>query len=306
MLKAAEQLGYTPNALARSLITQRSDLVGVIIARYTLRSNPDVIHAIGESLSAAGKRVMLVTVESDYPAFADLRGVLEYPLEGLISCVLVADADLAELRRRRVPAVFYNRDPGPDAADCVVADHFDAAANLARILHAAGHRRFLCVGGPRSAFVSRQRVDGFVSGLRALRVKGTPVLETDYSYEQGRAAFLRHLADAPRPQAVFCANDQIAMGVLDACRHDLGLGVPADISVVGFDDVAEAGRPSYELTTFFQDPIRMAREAVEAVAPPHRRSCRRAGPLRHSGALRATKLGAARQQENRLNDGHPA
>ncbi len=112
-MKAAEQLGYTPNALARSLITQRSDLVGVVIARYTLRANPDVIHAIGESLSsAAGKRVMLVTVESDYPAFDDLRGVLEYPLEGLVSCVLLAPSDLEELRRRRVPVVFYNRDPG--------------------------------------------------------------------------------------------------------------------------------------------------------------------------------------------------
>ena len=263
VLKAAEQLGYTPNALARSLITQRSDLVGVIIARYTLRANPDVIHAIGESLSAAGKRVMLVTVESDYPSFDDLRGVLDYPLEGLISCVLITDADLAELRRRRVPAVFYNRDLGPATADCVTADHSGATANLASTLHTAGHRRFLCVGGPRDAFVSHQRVQGFVSGLRALRVKGTPILETDYSYEQGRAAFLRHLAASPRPDAVFCANDQIAMGVLDACRHDLRLQVPRDISIIGFDDVAEAGRPSYELTTFFQDPIRMARQAIE-------------------------------------------
>jgi DNA-binding LacI/PurR family transcriptional regulator len=263
VLKAAEQLGYTPNALARSLITQRSDLVGVIIARYTLRANPDVIHAIGESLSAAGKRVMLVTVESDYPSFDDLRGVLEYPLEGLISCVLMADADLAELRRRRVPVVFYNRDPGPATADCVTAGHYEAAAGLAATLHAAGHRRFLCVGGPRDAFVSHQRVQGFLSGLRALRVKNTPLLETDYSYEQGRTTFLRHLAASPHPQAVFCANDQIAMGVIDACRYDLHLRVPDDISVVGFDDVAEAGRPSYELTTFFQDPIRMGRQAVE-------------------------------------------
>ena len=196
-----------------------------------------------------------------------------------------------------MPIVFYNRDPGPAEADCVTANHFDAAAHLAKLLHAAGHRRFLCIGGPRSAFVSRQRTQGFIGGLRALRVRGTPMLETDYSYEQGRAAFLRHLAGAQRPDAVFCANDQIAMGVIDACRHDLGLRVPADISVVGFDDVAEAGRPGYELTTFFQDPIRMARQAVELLllrlADPD------APPVRSILSAQFVRRGSARLAEQK-------
>ena len=261
--RVADQLGYLPNALARSLIRRRSDLVGVVIARYTLRANPDVIHAIGETLAGAGKQVLLVTVDNDTPAFEALRGVLEYPLEGLISCVLIALDDLNEFRRRHVPIVFYNRDPAPAEADCVAADHFHAASGLAARLHRAGHRRFLCVGGPPTAFVSRQRTEGFLTRLVALGIRQIPVLETDYSYDQGRAAFLRHIAGAKRPEAVFCANDQIAMGVIDACRYDLGWRVPDDLSVIGFDDVAEAARPTYELTTFFQDPITMARQAVE-------------------------------------------
>ena len=258
----ADRLGYTPNALARSLIRQRSDLIGVAVARYTLRSNPDVIHGIGERLAQAGKRILLLPVSQDRPASDELRPVLEFPLDGLISCVLVGDADLAALRRRRLPVVFYNRDPGVEQADCVTVDHAQSGARIARLLHRAGHRRFLCVGGPHNAFVSVQRSAGFVAALTALGLGAPAVLETDFTYEQGRAAFLRHADEAPAPDAVFAANDQIAMGVLDACRFDLGWRVPDDVSVVGFDDVPEAARPTYSLTTVFQDSARMAREAV--------------------------------------------
>ena len=89
------------------------------------------------------------------------------------------------------------------------------------------------------------------------------MVETDYSYAGGRDGFLRHVGNARRPGAVFGTNDQLAMGVMDACRYDLGLTVPQDVSVVGFDDVAEAARPGYELTTLHQDSVGMARQAVD-------------------------------------------
>lgn len=261
--QVAERLGYFPNALARSLITRRSDLIGVIATRYTLRGNPDVTWALGESLAAAGKQLMLFIVDDDRPGPDLLRRALEYPLGGLISCVLLDEAQLAELRSRQVPVVLYNRSSDDEPADSVTADHERAAGELARLLHQAGHRLFLCVGGPPNAPVSQLRLAGFAEQLSAL---GAPapvaLLETDYSYAGGRDAFLSHMRRARRPDAVFCANDQIAMGVMDACRYQLGLVVPDDISVAGFDDVAEAGRPTYALTTVRQASVEMAREAV--------------------------------------------
>ena len=279
VLKAARDLGYVPNALARSLITQRSNLVAVVIARYTMRNNPDVVYAIGDLLTNAGKRVMLVTVESDYPSPAELRSILEYPLDGLISCVMLAQEELEDLRARRLPIVFYNRDPAPAEADCVMADHTAAASRVAAALHKAGHRRFLCIGGPPDAFVGRQRTEGFLARLARLGVKKTPLLFTDFSYQNGREVFLAYVADARRPDAVFCANDQIAMGVIDACQYDLAWRLPEQMSVVGFDDVAEAARPSYDLTTLHQDSAEIARQAVHllllrldrADAPPARK-----------------------------------
>ncbi|MBU6499177.1 MAG: substrate-binding domain-containing protein, partial [Rhodospirillales bacterium] len=96
----------------------------------------------------------------------------------------------------------------------------------------------------------------------ALGVRGTPTIETDFSYAGGRDGFLARVTKEALPEAVFCANDQIALGVMDACRFTLNLAIPGDISVVGFDDVTEAGRPGYQLTTIHQDSVDLARQAV--------------------------------------------
>lgn len=262
VLEAARRLGYMPNALARSLITRRSNMVGVIATRYTLRGNPDVIYAIGEALAAAGKQLLMITAERDLPDAAALRGALEYPLDGLISCVQLADDEIRWIHERHIALVLYNRSSPRIPVDAVTANHVAAAGTVAEALHAAGHRRFLCVGGPPDAPVSQDRVAGFLGRLAALGIADTQVIETDFSYVGGRDGFVARLRRDRLPDAVFCANDQIALGVMDACRFDLGLAIPADISVVGFDDVAEAGRPGYRLTTVHQDTVDMARQAV--------------------------------------------
>ncbi len=259
----ANRLGYLPNALARSLITRRSNLVGVVATNYTLRGNPDVVYALGESLAAAGKQLLLITVESDAAGIADLRGVLEYPVAGLISCVLLADDAVRDIQWRGVPLVLYNRHSRRIAVDGVTSNHEAAAAEIAVRLVAAGHRNFLCVAGPPDAPVSRLRRDGFAQALACRGIHEVPVIDTDFSYAGGRHGLLQHVAAIGQPSAVFCTNDQLAMGVMDACRFQLGLSVPRDVSVVGFDDVAEGGRPGYELTTMQQPSVQMARIAVD-------------------------------------------
>jgi DNA-binding LacI/PurR family transcriptional regulator len=94
---------------------------------------------------------------------------------------------------------------------------------------------------------------------------GTPalaVIETDFSYAAARVQAADWLRANQKPDAIFCSSDQLAFGVMDACRFDLGLSVPGDVSVIGFDDVPEAARPVYDLTTVRQDTVAMAHEAV--------------------------------------------
>jgi DNA-binding LacI/PurR family transcriptional regulator len=260
---AARELGYTPNALARSLITQRSNLVGVVATRHTMRNNPDVVYAIGDRLAGAGKRLLLMVVANDQAAEAALGSALEFPLDGLISCVQMPDDTVRSFLHRQIPVLSLNRAVPHARVDCVVVDHAKATRQVATLLHQAGHRRFLCISGPRSAPVSRERVNGMLFRLSELGIADIPVISAEYSYEGGRQAMREQAPRMTRPDAIFCANDQLALGAMDACRFDLGWRVPDDVSVIGFDDIPEAARPGNALTTVRQDSELMATTAVE-------------------------------------------
>lgn len=259
----AAELGYVPNALARSLITRRSDLVAVIVTEFTLRSNPAIVSGIGRALAARGKQLLLMPVEHEAGAGRAARGALGYPLDGLVAASALGADDVRPLLSRGVPVVFFNRPAPLSRADRVATDHAGAAREVAALLHAAGHRRFLCLGGAPGWPVNDERARGFVERLAELGTGAVPVLAAEQSYAGGRRAFLDHVRAGRRPDAVFCVNDQLAFGVLDACRFELGWAPPTDISVVGCDDVAEAAHQSYDLTTVRQSIERLAASAVE-------------------------------------------
>lgn len=278
VLAIAEELNYRPNALARSLILGRSEAVGVIVTKYTLRYNPDVLFALGEALAAANSKLLLITVESDQAVHDTLGRALDFPLDGLISCADLSAANIKAFQQHDVPVVLFNRHSTARRVDSVATDNANASKRIAAALRKAGHSRFLCIGGPEDAPVSRARIDAFVEEAQRLGARQIVSLHTDFSYEEGSAATAAAFKRANgNIDAVFCANDQIALGALDACRFDLGLSVPKDISIVGFDDVPDASRPTYMLTTVRQDVRQLASEAVRMLAlrlaDPSRRAC---------------------------------
>lgn len=279
VLAVAARLNYRPNALARSLIMGRSDVVGVIVTKYTLRYNPDVIFALGEALSAVGAKLLLITVDDDDAVHKTLDNVLDYPLDGLVCCAAVAPADITAFQQHGVPLVFFNRQVIAKGVDCVTTDNSGAAGIVAEALYRAGHRRFLCIGGPANAPVSIARLHGFTQKLHALGAHEARQCHSNFSYEDGSAVLLAEMRRVSGAfDAVFCTNDELALGALDACRFTLGLNVPDDISIVGFDDVPDAARPPYRLTTVKQELLIMATEAVRLLASrlvsPGRRSHR--------------------------------
>ncbi len=263
VFRVAEELGYTRNALARSLITQRSHMIGVIATKFTIRNNPELVFTLSAALRDHGLGMLLLIVETDDTVGDILQQALEYPLDGLISCALMQRSDIDRFVRRGLAVVFFNRDVTAPHVDCIATDHAGSSRRIAEALHAAGHRRILCIGGPEGAPVSRSRIDGFTGRLAELGGAEVTKVAGNFSYDSGREVFLAAVGDSAWPDAVFCANDQLAMGVMDACRFDLGWRVPQDVSVVGFDDVEEAGRPSYDLATVAQSGEAMAERAVE-------------------------------------------
>lgn len=266
VLKVAAELGYSTNALARSLITQRSNMIGVIATKFTIRNNPDLVYEIGNALQAAGNQLLLMVIDQDSSIGTTIRQALEYPLDGLICCAMMEKSDMEHFRQRSVPVVFFNREVTFDGADSIATDHAEAGRTIADAFFAAGHRKIACIQGPEAAPVSRLRVEAFVRRWAELGGMEVSHSFTDFSYDGGRAAFLKLMETHDMPDAVFCANDQLALGVMDACRYDLNVSVPEGVSVVGFDDIAEASRPSYELTTIRQPIVDMALQAIALLA----------------------------------------
>ena len=269
VLASAASLGYQPNAMARSLITKRTGLAGVLLTEATLRDTPDLLIVLAQALLEQGFQPLLFPCTHEDDGGTALDKALAFGVDGVVSGISLSSADLAKARQRQRPVVLFNRhSPGPDELQ-VACDHASAAVLLASRLYAAGHRRFAVVTGPADAPVSTLRVDSFLGRLAELGVGSVPSYEGDYHYESGHAAGMQLLAVTAlqtaerRPEVVFCANDAMALGVLDAARFALMLRVPRDVSVVGFDDIPSGRRPAYLLTTVSQPFKDMARTAAQ-------------------------------------------
>lgn len=161
-------MAIPPNAVARSLILRRSNLVALIVTEFTLRTNPYVIHGISQALVGADKRLLLMKVAGDHDVADAVRGAMEYPIDGLITGALISDDDLRRFLARGVPVVFLNRRMDRPWVDCVTTNHRTATGELAEMLHAAGFRDFLCMTGPSASAVNFERVSGFRDRMEVL------------------------------------------------------------------------------------------------------------------------------------------
>lgn len=251
--EAAETLGYLPSHAGRALVTRRTRRVGIVVADLTNPFYPHLVAPLLERFARAGYRsVLFAEDEREAVRAGDLA---DDSLDGVVLTTTLSDSPLpAELRRRRMPFVFLNRE-GEGPADASVMDDDGGAALLADLLVAAGHRRFGAVMGPAGTSTGRGRRAGFARALAAhgleLPAEAT-IVSRAYGYPEGRDG-LRALLDLPVvPSAVFCANDVLALGALDEATR-LGIRVPEDLSVVGFDDIGLAGWERFRLTTVHTD-----------------------------------------------------
>ncbi len=265
VMKAAQELGYEPNAIARSLITRRSNLVAVLISNLTNLYYPEVLAQLTQRFSARGVRVLLFALESEADARETLQQIWPYRVDGVIAAAELTPEDVAEFEKRGVPLVFYNRHMAGGGASAVCCDQEDGARQLVDGLYRAGHRRFAFIAGPAESVVGVERKTGALERFEELGLDDAPVLEGDYSYESGFNAANALMKDGGPPDAVICANDVMAIGALDAFRVEHGLSAPGDISVVGFDGVGPSTWRSYDLTTIRQPVRRMTEAAVTMI-----------------------------------------
>jgi DNA-binding LacI/PurR family transcriptional regulator len=264
ILSVASRLGYAPNVLARSLITGRSDLVAVVVNTVADLWDTFFFDKLFQALQAMGKQPLIVHTH----AAADLHQVLQdgasYQVDGAL--VFADNVTPAMIRSVfRAPAVvMLNRLERP--SDRVDAVRIDERTDLGRIVEAllrSGHRRISYVSGRRTASFDDER---FLAVRDALARRGLapfgPATGGDFSYETGLAAAATLFGLPEQPDAILCACDAIAFGVLDVARSR-GLRVPDDLSIVGFDDIPLAAWPPYRLTTVNQNVEAIIAAAVD-------------------------------------------
>lgn len=264
ILRAADALGYRPNVIARSLSTRRSGIVAIVMGGLENPFYADVLDQMGAALDAAGYRSLLFRVPPDQDVDDQLPALRQYNVDALIVASASISSRIAEeWQRDRRRVVLFNRTVPDPAVPSVSCDNAAGAARLADLLIDRGHRRLVYVAGPQQTSTNREREAGFIRRLMERGVSLAGRVDTaPYSFQEGHRAAGE--AMAVRPDAIFFANDVLALGGMDRLRHGLGLKVPHDVSVVGFDDIQMAAWPSYDLTTIAQPVPEMVRLAVEA------------------------------------------
>jgi len=283
ILEAARQMDYTPNLAARSLITRRSGTIGLIVSDITNPFYPELLDVLHNEFALAGYRTVLFNERTDAPLERHVADLVNgAAVDGLVYVSATLGMPLPGSGTGRIPVVLVNRYVDADV-DTVVSDNRSGGRVVAEAMIDLGHRRVALISGPENATTSRDREHGFREGLESGGVELDETLRRvgQFSHHSGYQWGLDLLASRARPTAIFAANDLIAFGALDAARR-IGIRVPDDLSVVGFDDVDMAGWEAFNLTTVKQPLGKMGREAVRLLlerisaagdaAPPHRRT----------------------------------
>lgn len=270
--RAAEALGYQVNMLARSMIQRQSNLVGVVVKGFDDPFLQSLLGPITHHLALRSLAPLLMDASEPAQLAKSLRHLLQYRIAGVILTSGTPPIQLAkEYLRLRVPVAMINRAADLEGVDVVNSDHFEGGALAARSLLAQGARRLVFVSSSAATYSARIRGEGFVQTLAAAVHSGQASLRhidaASATYAGGFDAAHTLLADPhTRPDGVFCANDVLACGLVDGARRQLGLRVPEDFQVIGFDDIPMAGLSAYALTTLRQDVDALARSAVACLA----------------------------------------
>ena len=262
VLDAAKALGYRPNALARSLISGRSRIIGLVVAYLENHFYPIVIERLSRALKAHGYHVMLFMTEQGQQDQV-INEILQYKMDGVVLASVTLSSHIAEeCANIGVPVVLFNRDIPDSHVSSVTSDNELGGRLVAELLAKKQHQRISYIAGNENSSTNNDRENGFKQGLAEAGLSVWKRAVGMYSFEGATTAARALLAPDEKPDAIFVANDHMAFAVMDVIRSEYGLRIPEDISVVGYDNVPEAAWAAYNLTTVEQPVDAMIEETV--------------------------------------------
>ena len=261
--KAAAELGYRPNVLARAMITGKSRIIGLVVAYLDNQFYPEALERLSNALQAEGYHILIFTVPNSTDGIDTVvQDLVDYQVDGIIAASVSMSSELAGLcQTAGIPVVLFNRGQPGNGMSAVTSANVKGAAMATQALIDAGHSRIAHIAGWEGSLTGRDRREGFERAMAGANL--TPFAIVDGMFNRDIAAASTHqlMAGDVRPDAIFVGNDHMAFAVMDAIRT-IGLRVPEDVSVIGYDDVPLASWPAYDLTTVRQPVNRMVEATV--------------------------------------------
>jgi LacI family transcriptional regulator len=283
----AARLGYIPHEGARSLSSRRTQCVGAVLPDLYGEFFSELIRGIDRVARTHGLHLLLSCSHGDVAEVTAALRAMRGRVDGLLVMSPHVDSEVLEKNLHpTMPTVLVNTRDGGERYSSLMIDNYGGACAMARHLVGRGHRRIAMIAGPEANFDARQRLAGYTDTLAELLPKArTQVLRGDFSEESGYRAGRQLLSMSERPDAIFAANDMMAIGCLFALNEG-GLRVPGDIALAGFDDIPIARYVSPPLTTVRVRIAELGELALERLVL----AIREAGHDKHSVQTLRTEL----------------
>lgn len=266
ILRAIDELGYRPNLMARSLVQQRTRLIGVTISDLRNPFFGSVVAGIQERARELDYQVLFNTGDRD-PTLeeAAIESLLQLRVDGLILASPRVSDEIVTRTAASLPVVVLNRETSGTATDSVTNDNMHGAQLAVEHLAGLGHRRIAFIsGGPGAG--ARIRADGYRQAMRSRGLgEHIRVAEGAHTEDGGERGARELLGSPPMPTAIFASNDLCAIGTMNALE-EAGLRIPDDVSLIGYDNTSLAALRHISLTSIHQPGGDMGRSAVDCLA----------------------------------------
>jgi DNA-binding LacI/PurR family transcriptional regulator len=263
VLEVAKRLNYQPNAHARSLITRKAKIIGIVMRDIRNPFYSAVLEIFYNRLSVRGYHIIFVKSENEEIQENEIVQLLEYNVEGVIVSDALLSPEAAErFKRNGTVVILFNRYTEDAENSAVFCDNYLAAKQIANYLVEMGHKSFAFISGPPDTSITIDRLKGFREVLEERDIWDLIISSGNDTYESGFRSAQELMVNHKSIDCIFCGNDIIALGAMDAIRV-IGLRIPEDVSVVGFDNIRMSAWPSYSLTTWEQPLEEMMDSMVE-------------------------------------------